>query len=158
MNGHTPSTRYRQQLAASVLAAFLALSVPGCTGTGAGGARTQKDGIANPASVNCIRQGGALTILKRGDGGEYGLCTFRDGRLCEEWALFRGECPEGGVRVAQDATPAARYCLITGGFYRAGGLAGTPLEEGICRLPEGIVCDAGEYFAGKCPASSGPTR
>ncbi len=132
--------------------------VPGCTGTGAGGARTGKVGIANPASVNCIQQGGTLTILKRGDGGEYGICTFNDGRLCEEWSLFRGECPEGGVRVEKDVTPAARYCLITGGFYRATGLSGAPQEEGICRLPEGIVCNAGEYYAGKCPESPGPPR
>jgi predicted metal-dependent phosphoesterase TrpH len=30
------------------------------------------------------------------DGGEYGICVFEDNRQCEEWALFRGECPAGG--------------------------------------------------------------
>ena len=31
--------------------------------------------IANPASVNCTKQGGQLVIQKRGDGGEYGVCS-----------------------------------------------------------------------------------
>ena len=58
-----------------------------------------KTGIANPASVNCINKGGTLSIQKRGDGGEYGVCIFEDNRQCEEWALFRGECPAGGKKV-----------------------------------------------------------
>jgi putative hemolysin/predicted metal-dependent phosphoesterase TrpH len=55
-----------------------------------------KAGIANPASVNCINKGGTLSIQKSADGGEYGICIFEDNRQCEEWALFRGECPAGG--------------------------------------------------------------
>ncbi len=46
--------------------------------------------IANPASVNCINQGGTLD-LKR----EYGICKFVDGTECEEWAFFRGTCTMG---------------------------------------------------------------
>jgi putative hemolysin/predicted metal-dependent phosphoesterase TrpH len=55
-----------------------------------------KTSIANPASVNCINKGGVLSIQKSADGGEYGICIFKDNRQCEEWALFRGECPAGG--------------------------------------------------------------
>ena len=51
-------------------------------------------GIANPASVNCIEKGGVLEIVD-GVGGQYGLCKFEDGSLCEEWAFFRGECNIG---------------------------------------------------------------
>jgi putative hemolysin len=29
---------------------------------------------------NCIEKGGTLEILKRGDGGEYGVCFFEDNR------------------------------------------------------------------------------
>jgi len=50
--------------------------------------------IANPASVNCIDNGGELEILD-GDNGQYGLCTFDDGSVCEEWAFFREECFKG---------------------------------------------------------------
>ena len=49
--------------------------------------------MANPASVACVRQGGRLAIVRGPDGGEAGMCTLPDGRMCEEWALFRGECP-----------------------------------------------------------------
>jgi putative hemolysin/predicted metal-dependent phosphoesterase TrpH len=59
----------------------------------------KKTGIANPASVNCINKGGTLSIQKSADGGEYGICTFEDNRQCEEWALFRGECPAGGRKI-----------------------------------------------------------
>ena len=51
----------------------------------------------------------------RGDGGQIGVCYFEDNRQCEEWALMRGECPVGGVKVTGYVTPAGRYCAITGG-------------------------------------------
>jgi len=70
----------------------------GCTGLSAEriNKTDNKTGIANPASVNCIDKGGVLSIQKRGDGGEYGICIFEDNSQCEEWALFRGECSAGG--------------------------------------------------------------
>jgi putative hemolysin len=109
--------------------------------------------IANPASVNCIERGGTLTILKRGDGGEYGICKFADGRQCEEWALMRGECPAGGVRVTGFATPEARYCAITGGSYTFVRKGNPEREEGRCTLPDGRSCSAKAYYEGKCPRS-----
>jgi putative hemolysin len=48
-------------------------------------------GIANPASVNCEKLGGKLTI-KEGTGGQYGECALPSGKICEERALYRGEC------------------------------------------------------------------
>ncbi|OHB14668.1 MAG: hypothetical protein A2431_00465 [Candidatus Zambryskibacteria bacterium RIFOXYC1_FULL_39_10] len=47
--------------------------------------------IANPASVNCIENGGKLAIVDKPEG-QIGMCTFSDGIVCEEWAYFRGEC------------------------------------------------------------------
>ncbi len=49
-------------------------------------------GLANPASVRCIEQGGALEMRTDEDGGQFGVCILEDGRECEEWAFFRGEC------------------------------------------------------------------
>lgn len=50
-------------------------------------------GMANPASVHCASLGGKLEIRTDKDGGQYGLCSLPDGRVCEEWALFRdGKC------------------------------------------------------------------
>jgi len=49
-------------------------------------------GIANPASTHCVEIGGTLEIVD-GAEGQSGLCHLPDGRVCEEWALFRdGSC------------------------------------------------------------------
>lgn len=54
--------------------------------------------IANPASVYCVENGGRVVIRKDKNGNEYGVCVFKDSKECEEWALFRGRCPIGGMR------------------------------------------------------------
>ena len=144
---------------AAVLSLFFVLT--GCTGMNAAGTdhgqtaeATRPVGkvmIANPASINCAERGGTLTILKRGDGGEYGVCTFADGRQCEEWALMRGECPADGIRVDGFITPEARYCVITGGNYTVVSQRNTKREEGRCTFPNRRSCDAEAYYEGKCP-------
>jgi putative hemolysin len=106
--------------------------------------------IANPASTNCIDKGGSLQIRKRPDGGEYGVCVFAEGREAEEWAMFRGDCPVGGVKVTGYVTEAARFCAITGGTYAVTGNSNTPDEQGTCSFREGKTCDAWEYYRGKC--------
>jgi putative hemolysin len=105
--------------------------------------------MANPASSNCVKQGGSLVIQKRGDGGEYGVCFFEDNRQCEEWALMRGDCPVGGFKVTGFLTEAAQYCAITGGQYTPTTGNGTD-EQGTCSFHNGKQCDAKEYFDGKC--------
>lgn len=50
-----------------------------------------KASLANPASVNCVDLGGTLEIKDKTDG-QVGYCTLPGGKVCEEWALFRGEC------------------------------------------------------------------
>ncbi|MGJ8515496.1 putative hemolysin [Carnimonas bestiolae] len=42
----------------------------------------------NPASRYCVEQGGKLEIRK-GPQGETGYCHLPDGRVIEEWTLFR---------------------------------------------------------------------
>lgn len=54
-----------------------------------GATATKPVGMANPASVHCGEIGGRLTIRKDKAGNEYGFCRLPNGRLCEEWALFR---------------------------------------------------------------------
>jgi len=108
--------------------------------------------IANPASENCIKKGGQLKIMKRVDGGEYGVCIFPDNMQCEEWAMFRGDCPVGGIKVTGYITPAAVFCAITGGQYTVTGQANTPTEQGACTFKNGKSCDVWEYYNGKCSA------
>jgi putative hemolysin len=105
---------------------------------------------ANPASQNCVARGGVLHMERRPDGGEYGVCVFTDNYQCEEWAMFRGECPVGGLRVTGYITPAARYCTITGGRYSVVASSGGADERGACSLPGGKSCDAGAYYTGTC--------
>jgi putative hemolysin len=93
--------------------------------------------IANPASENCTQQGGTLSIAARGDGGQYGICTFEDSRQCEEWAMFRGDCPVGGLKVTGIVTPAAQYCAIAGGAYTVTGNSGKNDEQGTCTFKNG---------------------
>jgi uncharacterized protein len=45
-------------------------------------------GMANPASVHCGKLGGRVEIRKEA-GGEVGYCHLPDGRVIEEWKLFR---------------------------------------------------------------------
>lgn len=111
---------------------------------------TPEAGLPNPASENCVKQGGTVTIQKRGDGGEYGVCFFEDNRQCEEWALQRGDCPVGGVKITGYATQATQYCAITGGTYQITGNSGTEQEQGTCTFKNGRMCNAGDYFAGTC--------
>ena len=107
-------------------------------------------GLANPASQNCAARGGTLRIERRPDGGEYGVCVFADNYQCEEWAMLRGHCPVGGLRVTGYVTAAARYCAITGGRYAVTGRSGAVNEQGVCSLPGGNACDANAYYSGTC--------
>lgn len=68
-------------------------------------------GIANPASKNCVAQGGTLEIRQE-QGGEVGYCHFADGSQCEEWAFMRKECAPG-QSLATFADPFA-YCADVG--------------------------------------------
>jgi putative hemolysin len=113
--------------------------------------------LANPASENCIEQGGTVSIQTRSDGGQYGICLFEDNRQCEEWALLRGNCPVGGVKVTGYVTPAAVYCAITGGEYAVTGNTNADDEQGTCTFKDGSQCDAWEYYNGTCVPSAAPT-
>jgi putative hemolysin len=46
--------------------------------------------IANPASTYCIKNNGSLEI-RENENGQYGIC-IKNGKECDEWAFFRGEC------------------------------------------------------------------
>lgn len=109
-------------------------------------------GMANPASQNCEKQGGTLRIVTSGSGTQYGECQWEENRACEEWALMRGDCPVGGLKLTGYATPAARYCAILGGEYAAAAGAPTDLakEQGSCKLPGGKSCEVWALWDGTC--------
>lgn len=117
------------------------------------GAPADSAGIANPASENCIQQGGTLNIEQRGDLGSIGVCYFEDNRQCEEWALLRGDCTVGGRKVTGYVTEAGRFCAISGGEYAIAGNNGATDEQGTCTFKNGKTCDAWEYYNGTCSPS-----
>lgn len=99
--------------------------------------------LANPASVNCAQKGGTLIMKTNGTGGEYGLCDFGDNMSCEEWALYRGECPVGGVKTTGYDTIAQKYCAWTGGKTFA-------VPNSVCSLPDGTKCSTKKHYNGGC--------
>ncbi len=48
--------------------------------------------ISNPASEHCVNNEGKLEIKTGANGSQTGFCIFKNGKECEEWAYFRGEC------------------------------------------------------------------
>lgn len=101
--------------------------------------------IANPASTNCIEMGGVIEI-RQNNRGEYGVCFFEDNRQCEEWALLRGECPQGGVKVTGYENDAEVFCAITGGEVQ-----GLGTETPMCKRIDGTFCNAQANLDGDCP-------
>ncbi len=96
--------------------------------------------MANPASVNCVNNGGQLNF-KEGPSGTYGICVFLDNRQCEEWALMQGKCPVGGLKVTGYMTEDATYCAIRGGTYDP--------QKNTCSY-QGKSCSASGYYKGDC--------
>lgn len=106
--------------------------------------------MANPASTYCLENGGKLEIMNRKIG-QYGVCLFEDNRQCEEWALYRGQCPLGGLKVTGYEDEALVYCTITGGQVE-----GVGTETPMCKRVDGTYCNAQANFDGDCPDPSDP--
>jgi len=110
----------------------------------------QPVGMANPASVNCTAKGGTLE-MRTNKQGQYGVCLFEDNRQCEEWALMRGECPEGGLKITGYENDAEIYCAITGGEVQ-----GVGTENPMCKRIDGTLCTAQANLDGECPDPNDP--
>jgi putative hemolysin len=98
--------------------------------------------LANPASVNCLDQGGR-SVMQEGPLGQYGLCYFEDNRACEEWAMFRGDCPVGGMKTTGYDTEAQKYCAWVGGATFA-------IPNAICTFKDGSTCPVDALYSGQC--------
>lgn len=56
---------------------------------------TEQVGMANPAAIYCGEQGGELEI-RDAELGQFGYCHLPDGRVIEEWELYRADHPVVG--------------------------------------------------------------
>lgn len=108
---------------------------------------TSPTGLANPASVFCIKNGGSVDIMAGWDSGQIGVCTFPGGSQCEEWAMMRGDCPIGGVAILQTWDASEAYCAMRGGeVWRMNG----GLDPSICAFRT-TNCLTQDYMeTGKC--------
>lgn len=107
-------------------------------------------GLANPASTNCTDKGGTL-VMKENKLGQYGVCLFDDNRQCEEWAMMRGQCPVGGLKITGYENEAQVYCAITGGTVE-----GVGTESVLCKRVDGTRCEVIANFNGECPNPNNP--
>jgi putative hemolysin len=88
-----------------VLPGLVGLGLLGMAACGGGNVPVEDEaGIANPASVHCEEQGGAVVIVETDDE-QVGICVLDDGRECEEWAYYeRGVCVSGADQATATAT------------------------------------------------------
>jgi hypothetical protein len=77
---------------ASSRLSLLGFVLLGCVAQAPPPAAPPRVGLANPASVFCIEQGGRLEI-RNTPAGQVGFCVFPDGREVEEWAFWRAHHP-----------------------------------------------------------------
>lgn len=118
---------FTRKIFAGAASVALGLTVVAC-----GGDDDDTDvGLANPASVFCVEQGGELVIDEVADG-QVGICEI-DGERIEEWEYYRANHESVGL-----ANPAAVFCEEQGGE--------TVGPEPMCVLPDGTEVDAWEYF------------
>lgn len=132
-----------------ILGAFAVIALAGCQSVPPADTGNNKAGIANPASTNCTEKGGTLEI-KTNKKGEYGVCVFAGDKKCEEWAMLRGQCPEGGVDISGVTGEAEIFCVITGGTVES--IEGTAM----CKRIDGTLCNAQANLDGDCPDPNDP--
>jgi putative hemolysin len=127
-------------------------SGPKCEFTPCPGTATTPEqvAIANPASQNCLKQGGKLE-MRNNKLGQYGVCYFEDNRQCEEWALLRGNCPVGGLKITGYGSDAEIYCAITGGKVE-----NSDTGTLMCRRTDGTLCATQANLDGQCPDPGDP--
>lgn len=109
------------------LAAVVPLAIIGC---GSDDEKKDEVGLANPASVFCVEQGGESVIE-----GSAGICVLPDGTEVDEWEYYRENHGSVGL-----ANPASEFCVEQGGESVVEGSAG------ICILPDGTEIDEWEYY------------
>jgi putative hemolysin len=109
--------------------------------------------LANPASTNCIDNGGSEENRYGMDGGEWTVCTFSDGSACEEWSYLHGQCNNGQYMAFETD------CQENNGAYQGhrifGGFQGydTSRFYHTCQYQHGSVCFEEDYYQGKCSSS-----
>jgi len=133
---------------------------PNCEFAACPGGQNQQDGniqLANPASVYCGEQGGTLTINET-PAGQQGLCTLKEGKVCDEWAYYRRECGRDCSNSICPllSTPAPGWCA--GGTIVSGGVdeCGCNLAPDCISSQESVKCTAEQKQQVACTMEYAP--
>lgn len=71
----------------------IALAMSACSSTPVSMTNSTKVArAASPASLNCTQNHGKLEIYQTPEG-EKANCLLPSGKVCDEWEMFRGNCP-----------------------------------------------------------------
>lgn len=70
--------------------------------------------MGNPASINCNKVGGESVTRTLANGDQLGVCVFKDGTECDEWALMRGDCHAPVAKAEATSTPATLSPWLVG--------------------------------------------
>ncbi len=100
--------------------------------------------LPNPASVYCEENGNTLEIRTADDGNQSGVCVFPDGRTCEEWAYFRGECGPGAQKSPTPAMAVEVTTEASGGG--PGGSGGTGGDGSGGYMPPGTTEEIADWW------------
>lgn len=77
----------------------MALTLGACAAPPAPAPSAQpKSAALSPASMNCIQNRGTLKTEHKPEG-DVTYCLLPGGKRCEEWDMFRGNCPVRTVNV-----------------------------------------------------------
>lgn len=123
-------------------------------------AQSKGSEIANPASEYCVSIGGT-SFSRRTPSGDVGYCRLPNGKVVEEWKLFRESQKRPPVPKRRDdmsmANPAAVHCSKVGGTNLN---RRTPQGDvALCRLRNGKTVDAWALYRrddGKRPGPAKP--
>lgn len=115
----------------------------------------------NPAAVHCTKEGGSLHLVDSANG-TFGICTFADGSVCDEWTFFDGTCQPGEhlPSKADEAATTPAIGMPNPASVACGEQGGTSVivqardgsEYGVCRFADESVCDEWRLFDGACAA------
>jgi putative hemolysin len=114
--------------------------------------------LPNPAAVYCEEHGYTSEIRTAEDGSQGGVCVFPDGRECDEWVFYRGDCAPDSQSAPEAIgmpNPAAVYCEQQG-FMLETVTAQDGSQSANCIFPDGSKCEEWAFYRHECgPASQG---
>ena len=89
-----------------------------------------KHQLANPASQNCIAQGGKVDLAT-------GICTLANGEKVEQWSLFRRDNEKASDAITAP-NPASEFCISQQGQLN--------VATGMCTLPSGMQIEQWKLY------------